>query len=432
MRSTARFAALIAFAALATPAAAFAGYDSLDGSFGQAGIARTVLPGMDEARAIAYDGVGGGRIVAAGGGAIEDSPRPGATALTLVRLGENGAPDTAFGGGDGVVQTDTGRQSARFEAVDIDPQGRIVAVGTSSGFDGIGSDVVAARYLDDGSPDPSFGEDGLVTLGGNDLWIAEDAVLQRDGIVILAMTSGAGGPRPTVVRLMETGSLDESFGSLGQKRFRTGRLVAASSIAGDRDSLVLAGTSASRDVAAAWLDADGGNLKDLGDSGFTRVRFPGPSEATEVATDASGRTILAGHCSCGRREATAVARLRPSGVADSNFSGDGHRTIRLGGHGASSDASALAAAPGRKVAVGVDVSGRSGQRSALVKLTNSGKPDRAFSNDGISSPGFRTQVIPGYRGDSVDDIVVDPFGRVLAAATLFTEDSDFLVARFVR
>jgi hypothetical protein len=41
-------------------------------------------------------------------------------------------------------------------------------------------------------------------------------------------------------------------------------------------------------------------------------------------------------------------------------------------------------------------------------------------------------VIPGYKGDEVNDIVVDPLGRVVAAATLFTEDSDFLVARFVR
>jgi uncharacterized delta-60 repeat protein len=432
MRPTARLAALAAVATLlVTPAAALAGYDSLDGSFGQAGIARTVHPGNDEARAIAYDGVGGGRVVAAGGGAIDDPSRPGATALTLVRLGENGAPDTAFGGGDGIVQTDTGRQSARFEAVDIDAQGRIVAVGTSTGFDGIGASVVVARYLDDGSPDPSFGEDGIVTLGGNDLWIAEDAVLQPDGIVILAMTSGAGGPRPTVVRLTETGSLDDSFGSLGQRRFLTGKLEAASSIAEDRGRLILAGTSANRDFAAAWLGPDGETLKDLGDSGFTRVRFPGPAEATEVATDASGRTILAGRCSCGRRESAAVARLRPSGAVDSDFSGDGHATIRLGGHRASSVASALTSVPGRKVAVGVVVSGSTGRRSALVRLTSSGKPDRTFSNDGVTSPGFRTQVIPGYRGDEVDDIVVDPFGRVLAAATLFTEDSDFLIARFV-
>jgi uncharacterized delta-60 repeat protein len=433
MRSTARLAALTAAAALlVAPAAAFAGYDSLDGSFGQAGIARTVLPGNDEARAIAYDGPGGGRIVAAGGSALNDPSRPGATALTLVRLGDGGAPDPAFGGGDGIVQTDTGRQSARFEAVDLDAQGRIVAVGNSTGFDGIDPRVVVARYLDDGSPDPTFGEDGIVTLGGDQPWIAEDEVLQPDGIAILAMTGGASGLRPTVIRLTETGSRDESFGVDGQRRFLTGKLETASSITAERDRLIIAGTSASRDFAAAWLDADGGVLDGLADSGFARVRFPGASEATEIATDNGGRVILAGRCSCGRRDTAAIARLRSSGALDSKFSGDGHATIRLGGHRASSVASALASVPGRKVAIGVDVSGSTGRRSALVRLTSSGKPDRTFSNDGVTSPGFRTQVIPGYRGDAVEDIVVDPVGRVLAAATLFTEDSDILVARFVR
>ena len=431
MRCTARLAVLAAVAALVLPGSALAGYDALDGSFGQLGIARTVHPGNDEARAITIDTFGGGGILTAGGSALDDPSRPGATALTLVRLGDDGSPDTSFGDGNGIVQTDTGRQSARFEAVDVDDQGRIVAVGTTTGFDGIDPNVVVARYLDDGSPDTSFGEEGILTLGGDQPWVAEDAVLQGDDIVILALSGGAGGPRPTVVRLTETGARDSSFGVDGQKRFLSHKLETASSIAVDGSRLVLAGTSASGDFAAAWLDADGTAPSGIADSGYARVQFPGASDATEVAVDPEGRVILGGHCSCKHRDIAAVARLSTSGEPDKGFSDDGRTTIHLGGRGAGGTASALTWMPRGKVAVGVDVSGRTGRRSAIVRLKSNGRLDRAFSADGISSPGFRTQAIPGYRGDAVEDIVMDPRLRLVAAATLFTEDSDFLVARFV-
>lgn len=413
--------------ALGTPSAAQAGFADLDPGFGGfGGINRTDLGGYDSARAVAVDPTG--QIVAAGAGALNDPSRPGGTALTVVRLNENGYYDPAFGGGDGIVQADPGRYTAEFESVGFDPRGRIVAVGTATGFDGAGSNLVVARYLPDGTLDPSFGTGGLVTLGGSGIWLGVDSLTDGDELFVLALTDGPGGARPTVLRLQPDGTIDPSFGPDGQLRLVTPKLERATSMVRSGDDLLISGTTTGGAIAAAKLTADGDIARDWGRAGFAAVKFPGRSDGYAVAVDVRGRALLAGECLCTRGPSAAVARLSRGGDLDESFDDDGRRTFRLGGENSGSEAVAMTTDGGRKAILGVVVANGGNRRSSLVRLTGDGSFDRKFSGDGVTSPGYGA----GFGGDVVADLTRDGSGRILAADTLFGATPDFVVARFKR
>src|SRR5689334_529639 len=89
--------------------------------------------------------------------------------------------DVSFSG-DGKQTTDFGGADAAA-AVAVQADGKIVVAGSSGG------DFALARYGTDGTPDPSFSGDGMVTtdLGGTDA--GQDVAIQADGKIVVAGSS---------------------------------------------------------------------------------------------------------------------------------------------------------------------------------------------------------------------------------------------------
>ena len=116
----------------------------------------------------------------------------------------SGSLDPSFGAG-GVVTTRF-PASAHAEAVALEPRGGIVLAGRS------GSDLALARYRTDGSLDPAFGEGGRLVsdLRGRD---GVAAAVQLDGKIVVA---GSSGPHLALARYLPDGSLDPSFGEGGE------------------------------------------------------------------------------------------------------------------------------------------------------------------------------------------------------------------------
>jgi uncharacterized delta-60 repeat protein len=147
---------------------------SLDSSFGSGGTVLSTLPSSDsEAWGLALGS--DGKLVLAGGVV--------GRRFALTRFDSDGALDPTFGG-DGLVTT---RFPGEFDAnawdVEVQPDGRTVAVGEA------GIDFAVARYNVDGILDSSFGSDGRVTTSFNPRFGAETAfgmVLQSDGKIVAA------------------------------------------------------------------------------------------------------------------------------------------------------------------------------------------------------------------------------------------------------
>ncbi len=184
----------------------------LDSGFDGDGIARiAVAPAGATAQAMAVDAAG--RVVVAGfawNGTNND--------VALLRLLPDGALDTGFGGGDGIVTLDLGGTEDRAYAVAVQADGRVVVAGSQK----VGTDpsnLLVARFTADGTPDASFDFDGRLVvrlLGDGAEDVARGVAIRPDGHIVVAGHSGVTTVTledVVVLRLNPDGSFDTSFGA---------------------------------------------------------------------------------------------------------------------------------------------------------------------------------------------------------------------------
>lgn len=100
--------------------------------------------------------------------------------LFLLRLLQDGSLDSTFAG-NGVFVSNLGGTSAAARAVAVDSEGRILVGGSYAQVD---TDVMLVRLLNDGSLDSSFGTAGKVLLGGADSEYVSSIAIQPDGKIL--------------------------------------------------------------------------------------------------------------------------------------------------------------------------------------------------------------------------------------------------------
>ena len=191
---------------------------SLDTSFGAGGIVTTIFPG-DGSFAFALALQSDGKIIAAGTDFFDFNPGDMSdTDFALARYNLDGSLDTTFGNG-GTITTDfLGAEDDVFSVL-IQPDGKIVAVGSANSPVDF-YDFAAARYLSNGTLDTTFGTGGKmrVDFGNQDMDIASDAALQPDGKIVAAGTTvfDFGVEQDfALTRFNSNGTVDTTFGTGG-------------------------------------------------------------------------------------------------------------------------------------------------------------------------------------------------------------------------
>jgi uncharacterized delta-60 repeat protein len=191
---------------------------SLDYSFGIGGIVTTIFPG-DGSYAFALALQSDGKIIAAGTDFVDFNPGDMSdTDFALARYNPDGSLDTTFGNA-GTVTTDfLGAEDDVFSIL-IQPDGKIVAVGSANSPVDF-YDFAAARYLSNGTLDTTFGTGGKmrVDFGNQDMDIASDAALQPDGKIVAAGTTvfDFGVEQDfALTRFNSNGTVDTTFGTGG-------------------------------------------------------------------------------------------------------------------------------------------------------------------------------------------------------------------------
>ncbi|HVE59696.1 MAG TPA: FG-GAP-like repeat-containing protein, partial [Pyrinomonadaceae bacterium] len=132
--------------------------------------------------------------------------------FTTVRLNSNGSRDQSFGV-DGLVRTQFGSGNESAYSVKIQNDNKIVVAGGT--FNGANTDIALVRYNTNGSPDPSFGTNGLVTASYTQTSDEStySLVIQQDGKLVVSSSFGANAG---VIRFNGNGTLDNSFGNGGK------------------------------------------------------------------------------------------------------------------------------------------------------------------------------------------------------------------------
>jgi uncharacterized delta-60 repeat protein len=130
--------------------------------------------------------------------------------FALLRYNTDGSLDTSFSG-DGILTTDIASSNDSGQSVTLQPDGKIIVAGYSSG------DIALVRYHTDGSLDASFSGDGKLTT---DIGFRSDVgyslTLQPDGkMLVVGSSSRNNNSDFAVLRYNTDGSLDTGFSQGG-------------------------------------------------------------------------------------------------------------------------------------------------------------------------------------------------------------------------
>jgi uncharacterized delta-60 repeat protein len=360
---------------------------TLDPTFGNGGIQSTDINGW--ANAVAIDRSGGptnGDIYVAG--TADDPGVPNLKDFVLARYLPNGQLDTNFGDGGEILTnfggTPIGAGNDSATAVAVQRNGRIVVAGsavvTNSANPNAGAvDFAVARYNPDGSPDTSFGTNGLVAFDFTSLFANRPGAdlinaLGIDGRNRIVVGGTARDPASGLVdfalaRLDPSGKLDSNFGSNG---------------------LVIGNIN---------------NAQGLG---------PGDDTINGLAIDASDNIVVAGSAHDGNTGPFdfAVARYLPTGLPDGGFGTFG-ATVTSFGAGSSAEANAVALGPGGWIVVAGDVfPGGFNESFGLAEYQSNGVLNPAFGNAGKTTTAINNN-------DHGKAVAFDSAGNVVVAGYTF-------------
>ena len=284
---------------------------------------------------------------------------------TLPAAAKPGALDPLFGG-DGIVTAF--RDGAIATAAGIDDHRRITVVGYTVGAR---ADVVVARFLPDGMPDPIFGTNGRARFDLGGIADAFDVAVTPVGGLAIAGRRTAGEDRMFVLRVRPNGTRQPGFGHRG---------------------LVL-------------------------------IDFDKPRQsANAIAFTKKGRIVVGGYTSNGVLSRSAFARLSAEGTLDPGFGGDGRASFEIGT--GSEQVNDLVILPGGGIVAAGVAENAQDPRFSLLKLTGGGRLDTAFGvgRDGASM----FDVGPGPDGANALTIAAD--GDFLLAGSAGTQGDWAVVA----
>jgi len=194
----------------------------------------------------------------------------------IFRLNANGSPDSTFGpAGTGVVMIDDGFGGQ----VLVQPDGKILVVGTLLNFADVPPTIVLVRYNTDGSLDSNFGSGGRVRQRINNMnSSASAAALQPDGKIVMAGSYFfPSEAQHIVIRYNPNGSVDTGFGTNGILSMESG-FLGADTVLVQTDGKIIA-TGNARDGAS-------------GHNGFAIVRLLS-NGSLDPSFGAGGRSVFA-------------------------------------------------------------------------------------------------------------------------------------------
>ena len=307
--SAAEIALILAFflalqvTALATPV--------FDNSFGTNGRASVNIGSQARASAVVIQP--DGKIIVAGDAVFSNSARD----IVLVRFNSNGTLDTSFGNNGRVFLAVTNRNETA-NAVALQPNGRIVVVGSTEPTDGSpNTDFLAVRFNANGSLDTSFGNLGVFTLnqGGTDVFNA--VAIQPDGKIVAAGRT-SDGDRGAVIRLTANGALDTSFAGGGLFYWRFGSFsfntVFRAVALFPNGRILLGGASFDSSFASdilMLLEPNGAFAQDFGNGGFILEHSQTPTPKFDLVILPDGKFLALSRYS--------LRRYLSNGTVDQTF-----------------------------------------------------------------------------------------------------------------
>jgi uncharacterized delta-60 repeat protein len=339
--------------------------------------------------------------------------------FSIARINPGGSPDSTFGS-NGVVTTDLGSSQDQAEGVVIQPDGKIVVAGFMLSIN-TGRDFAVVRYNSNGTLDTTFGAGGIVTTDFNGLNDqAGDVLLQPDGKILALGTATVSSTDSNfaLARYNANGSLDNSFGTAGKVTTNIGPFDQGQRgvLQGDGKIILVGGSG----FNVLRYNPNGTLDSSFGTGGI--VSILAESIAEDVALRTDGKIVVGGTLTNGIANTDfQAAQFLPNGALDTTWATGGVVTTFFPG----SDAFgfALAIQTDGSVVLGGNVSSNNTLADdwALVRYTVLGNPDFSF--------GFNGKVITDMGSDleEIHSLLIPASNQLLAVGLT---GSSFGLARY--
>lgn len=367
-----------------------------------------------------------GKFVVAGTG--------GGLNFSVARYNADGSLDNTFGG-DGKVVTPigTGMDSRAYD-VAIQPDGKIVVAGVVYNAGGFNLDIALVRYKPDGSLDSSFDGDGILVTdfsnGQEDQ--VQSVAIQVDGRIVVAGWSNNGNDVDFILaRYLPDGSLDPSFDGDGKVRTDFGGFADKAHTLGiQSDGKIVAGGESyngnTYDFALARYNEDGSLDAGFSTDGKVMTDLEVHDRITSLVIQTDGSIVVAGSANTSLSAANdntgpnanfALARYTAAGNLDNSFDGDGKVMTDLGSN-ADEAYDLVLQNDGKIVVTG---SGNNADFN-IVRYNVNGSLDPSFFGSGITTVDFNN------RPDFAHAINVYNNNLYVAGRTAGSASDDFAVA----
>lgn len=347
------------------------------------------------------------------------------SASILVRYNSNGTLDNTFGANGQLTTSLHG-----FARVALQSDGKVVVGGELNSGSGI------ARYTSNGAVDGTFGTNGVVVAGQDPNFSISfgDLAIQPDGKIVVVGTQITGGHTyPAVIaRFNENGTLDENFrikyfddtnfpGSLqhfarGVAFQADGKIILSGNMVSNEgnSNIALGRLTTGPD---AWLDPTFGT-NGQGTVVTPLANFTHGRGALSIQSD--GKIVLAGTMTNSFNpvnENLVIARYASNGILDSTFGGSGIVITDLGQNEVGND---LAVQSDGKLIVAGKIYSGTASDFLLVRYNSNGSLDPTFGDAGKA-------IIDLGGSDSAMGLVLQPDGKILATGA---KDGDAAIGRY--
>lgn len=422
------------------------GPGTLDSTFGVKGIAAN--NGVAEGKEI-YLGIdvaldSNGKILVAGCGRDiihYDSYDLTDETMVIWRHNLDGTLDTTFGT-NGIVISDgvTGvHDSASGYAIALGSNGKIFVTGHCRNISNGPLEMIIWKFNTDGTPDTSFGDDGIVTSGGNDSDRGNAIAIDSNGkILVVGFRHDASG-KMAIWKYNADGTPDTSFGTDGivtSDNVAGGGPDEGFSIALNEEGEIFVAGWAGRipgpfspgsednfDMAIWKYNSDGTPDTDFGTNGSVISNDTiGPDAGYAMALDDEGNIFVTGYVSSSPSSGInmVIWKYNEDGTPDTAFGDNGKAVVNnpAGGNVDGAGSAIIFDASGK-----ILVSG-----SFTVRYNMDGTPDTSFGTNGIAVSDLALE--GGYRyGYSLR---VDTQGRILVGGEYNSnsESKDMAIWRY--
>ena len=226
----------------------------------------------------------------------------------------NGTLDNSFDGNGLVTTNRTAASDDKSYGAFLQPDGKLILVGTTAADTAAATDILIVRYNSDGSLDGTFAGAGVLTVSFPDFSEGANAVtVQPDGKILMAgyLSAGATGRDGLLVRLNANGTVDGGFGSGGV-------VITPITLGNDEFLSIKVGTDGS--IFAGALTPSGGAVLKYNSAGTPDAAFGTDgiaaisSAAREIVLMPDGKIVAGG---------LTVTRLNTNGSPDTAFNNTG-------------------------------------------------------------------------------------------------------------